>query len=409
MNIIIDAMGGDNAPDQIALGAIQAAKDFGCEVVLVGRGEAILRALKDQGIETLPKGVEIANADDVVDMHDDPATVVKKKKDSSMVVGLNMLKEGGGDAFVSAGSTGALLSAATLTVRRVKGIRRAAMAPQIPTKTGREAVLIDCGATADCTPEFLLQFAFMGSYYAEKVLGIENPRVALLNIGAEDSKGGELQKAVYPLLKQAGEAGAINFTGNIEARDVPLGGADVVVADGFSGNILLKGIEGTALFMASMMKDMFKKNVLTKLAALLCMDGVKAFKKKMDYRETGGTALIGLSKPVIKAHGSSDALAIRNAIRQAIGAGMLGAFVDGTLAGFAGFHGEGSIGLLEVLPAYRRRGLGEALLRGAVRLALERGQYAFGQVLIDNAPSLALQKKVGMTLSEQPLYWLFRR
>jgi len=254
-----------------------------------------------------------------VDMHDDPATVVKKKKDSSMVVGLNMLKEGGGDAFVSAGSTGALLSAATLTVRRVKGIRRAAMAPQIPTKTGREAVLIDCGATADCTPEFLLQFAFMGSYYAEKVLGIENPRVALLNIGAEDSKGGELQKAVYPLLKQAGEAGAINFTGNIEARDVPLGGADVVVADGFSGNILLKGIEGTALFMA-MMKDMFKKNVLTKLAALLCMDGVKAFKKKMDYRETGGTALIGLSKPVIKAHGSSDALAIRNAIRQAIGA-----------------------------------------------------------------------------------------
>ena len=296
MRILVDAMGGDNAPDQIALGA----------------------------------GVEIANADDVVDMHDDPATVVKKKKDSSMVVGLTMLKEGGGDAFVSAGSTGALLSAATLIVRRVKGIRRAAMGPQIPTKTGRECVLIDCGATADCTPEFLLQFAFMGSYYAEKVLGIENPRVALLNIGAEDSKGGELQKAVYPLLKQAGEAGKINFTGNIEARDVPLGGADVVVSDGFSGNILLKGIEGTALFMASMMKDMFKKNILTKLAALLCMDGVKAFKKKMDYRETGGTALIGLNKPVIKAHGSSDALAIRNAIRQAIGA--VEADVAGTLA-----------------------------------------------------------------------------
>ena len=330
MRILVDAMGGDNAPDQIALGAIQAAKDFGCEAVLVGRGEAILQALKDQGIETLPKGVEIANADDVVDMHDDPATVVKKKKDSSMVVGLTMLKEGGGDAFVSAGSTGALLSAATLIVRRVKGIRRAAMGPQIPTKTGRECVLIDCGATADCTPEFLLQFAFMGSYYAEKVLGIENPRVALLNIGAEDSKGGELQKAVYPLLKQAGEAGKINFTGNIEARDVPLGGADVVVSDGFSGNILLKAIEGTALFMASMMKDMFKKNLLTKLAALLCMDGVKAFKKKMDYRETGGTVLIGLNKPVIKAHGSSDALAIRNAIRQAIGA--VEADVAGTLA-----------------------------------------------------------------------------
>ena len=319
MRILVDAMGGDNAPAAAALGTIRAAEALGTEVVLVGRGEEILKALADHQIQTLPKGVEIANADDVVDMHDDPATVLKKKPQSSMVVGLQMLRDGGGDAFVSAGSTGALLSAATLTVRRVKGIRRAAMGPIIPTATG-SVMLIDCGATADCTPEFLLQFAFMGSYYAEKVLGIENPRVALLNIGAEDSKGGELQKAVYPLLKQAGEAGAINFTGNIEARDVPLGGADVVVADGFSGNILLKGIEGTALFMASMMKDMFKKNVLTKLAALLCMDGVKAFKKKMDYRETGGTALIGLSKPVIKAHGSSDALAIRNAIRQAIGA-----------------------------------------------------------------------------------------
>ena len=305
------------ADDQVTTGNEVVVAD---QVSRAANLRKILMALADHQIQTLPKGVEIANADDVVDMHDDPATVVKKKKDSSMVVGLTMLKEGGGDAFVSAGSTGALLSAATLIVRRVKGIRRAAMGPQIPTKTGRECVLIDCGATADCTPEFLLQFAFMGSYYAEKVLGIENPRVALLNIGAEDSKGGELQKAVYPLLKQAGEAGKINFTGNIEARDVPLGGADVVVSDGFSGNILLKGIEGTALFMASMMKDMFKKNILTKLAALLCMDGVKAFKKKMDYRETGGTALIGLNKPVIKAHGSSDALAIRNAIRQAIGA-----------------------------------------------------------------------------------------
>ena len=320
MRILVDAMGGDLAPKAAALGAIRAAQELGTEVVLVGRGEAILQCLKENGVETLPKGVEIANAEDVVDMHDDPAAVVRKRKDSSMVVGLRMLAEGGGDAFISAGSTGALLTAATLVVKRIKGIRRAAMGPVIPTKAGGGAVLIDCGANAECTPEFLLQFAFMGSYYAEKVLGIENPRVALLNIGAEDSKGGELQKAVYPLLKQAGEAGAINFTGNIEARDVPLGGADVVVADGFSGNILLKGIEGTALFMASMMKDMFKKNVLTKLAALLCMDGVKAFKKKMDYRETGGTALIGLSKPVIKAHGSSDALAIRNAIRQAIGA-----------------------------------------------------------------------------------------
>ncbi|MCQ2420805.1 MAG: phosphate acyltransferase PlsX [Clostridia bacterium] len=317
MRIIVDAMGGDNAPQATLLGAMDAAKEYGVEVILVGRGEEILQTLKDQGIDTLPKGVEIANAEEVVDMHDDPASVIRKKKNSSMVIGLQMLRDGAGDAFVSAGSTGALLSAATLIVKRVKGIRRAAMGPMIPTKTGGSAVLIDCGATADATPEFLLQFAFMGSYYAKKMLGLSNPRVGLLNIGAEDSKGGELQKTVYPLLQKAGEAGYINFIGNVEARDVPLGGADVVVSDGFSGNVLLKGIEGTAMFMASMMKGMFKKNLLTKLAALACKSGINDFKKKMDSRETGGTLLLGLTKPVIKAHGSSDAYAIKNAIRQA--------------------------------------------------------------------------------------------
>ena len=316
MRILVDAMGGDNAPAAAALGAIRAAEALGTEVVLVGRGEELLKALADHQIQTLPKGVEIANADDVVDMHDDPATVLKKKPQSSMVVGLQMLRDGGGDAFVSAGSTGALLSAATLTVRRVKGIRRAAMGPIIPTATG-SVMLIDCGATADCTPEFLLQFAFMGSYCARKLLGVERPRVALLNIGTEDSKGGELQKAVYPLLQKAGDAGYIHFIGNIEARDVPLGGADVVVADGFSGNVLLKTIEGTAKFMSGMMKDMFKKNIFTKLAAAMCMSGIREFKSKLDYRQTGGTVLIGLTKPVVKAHGSSDALAIRSAIRQA--------------------------------------------------------------------------------------------
>ena len=314
MRILVDAMGGDNAPDQIALGAIQAAKDFGCEVVLVGRGEAILHALKDQGIETLPKGVEIANADDVVDMHDDPATVVKKKKDSSMVVGLNMLKEGGGDAFVSAGSTGALLSAATLTVRRVKGIRRAAMAPQIPTKTGREAVLIDCGATADCTPEFLLQFAFMGSYYAEKVLGIENPRVALLNIGAEDSKGGELQKAAYNLMKEA----PINFVGNIESREMPKGVCDAVITDGFTGNIALKLIEGTVSTLFGLIKQVFYKNLKNKLAALTVKGDLGSLKSMMDSSEVGGAPLMGVRGTVIKAHGNSDAKAVKNAIGQAI-------------------------------------------------------------------------------------------
>lgn len=319
MRILVDAMGGDNAPAAAALGAIRAAADFGVEIVLVGRGGDILKTLRDHEIQTLPKGVEIANAEDVVDMHDDPAKVLKKRPDSSMVVGLQMLRDGGGDAFVSAGSTGALLSAATLTVRRVKGIRRAAMGPVIPTATG-STMLIDCGATADCTPEFLLQFAFMGSYCARKLLGVEQPRVALLNIGAEDSKGGELQKAVYPLLQKAGDAGYLRFIGNIEARDVPLGGADVVVADGFSGNVLLKGIEGTAKFLSGMMKDMFKRNLFTKLAALACRSGIQNFKKKMDYRETGGTLLLGLRKPVLKAHGSSDELAFYHAVRQAVNA-----------------------------------------------------------------------------------------
>lgn len=318
MRILIDAMGGDYAPKAAALGAIRAAKELDTEVVLVGRGETILQCLKENGIETLPKGVEIANAEDVVDMHDDPATVVRKRKDSSMVVGLRMLAEGGGDAFVSAGSTGALLTAATLVVKRIKGIRRAAMGPILPTKDGKGTVLIDCGANAECTPEFLLQFAFMGSYYAKRTLGLDNPRVALLNIGAEDSKGGMLQKESYALLKKAADAGYIHFIGNIEARDVPLGGADVVVADGFSGNILLKGIEGTALFMASMVKGIFKKNIFTKLAALVCMSGVKEMKAKLDYRETGGTLLLGISKPVVKAHGSSDESAVFSAIRQAV-------------------------------------------------------------------------------------------
>ncbi|MBQ1264589.1 MAG: phosphate acyltransferase PlsX [Oscillospiraceae bacterium] len=317
MRVIIDAMGGDHAPDAAVLGGIDAAAEFGAEVVLIGRGEAILDCLNRNHIDTLPQGVEIANADDVVEMHDDPASVVKKRKDSSMVMGLRMLAEGQADAFVSAGSTGALLSAATLVVKRIKGIRRAAMCPVIPTKRG-SCVLIDCGANAECTPEFLLQFAFMGSYYAQRQLGLQQPRVALLNIGAEDTKGGTLQKETYALLQKASDAGYIHFVGNIEARGVPLGEADVVVADGFSGNVLLKGIEGTALFMASMVKDMFKKNLLTKLCALVCGKGIRAMKDKMDYRETGGTQLLGITKPVIKAHGSSDARAMRSSVRQAI-------------------------------------------------------------------------------------------
>ena len=316
MRILIDAMGGDNAPNAIVQGAIDAAKEFDVQIVLVGQGAAILNSLSSLGLDTLPKGVEVANADDVVDMHDDPATVVRARKDSSMVVGLRMLANGEGDAFISAGSTGALLTAATLVVKRVKGIRRAALCPELPTDN--KALLIDCGANAECTPEFLLQFAFLGSLYAKKVQGKANPTVGLLNIGAEDTKGTALHKEVYGLLEKAHEQGLVNFTGNVEARDVPMGAVDVVVADGFSGNILLKTMEGTATFMAGMMKSMFKKNIMTKVAALICNDGIKSFKKRMDYREVGGTMMLGITKPVIKAHGSSDARAIRSAVKQAM-------------------------------------------------------------------------------------------
>ena len=317
MKIILDAMGGDNAPEAVVVGTLDAVKAYNCQVILVGKGEAILEAMKKHGVNDLPAGVEIANADDVVDMHDDPAAVLHKRKNSSMVVGLKMLAEGAGDAFVSAGSTGALLTAATLVVKRVKGIRRAAMAPAFPNKAGGKTIIVDCGANAECTPEFLLQFAVVGSLHAKKSLGLENPRVGLLNIGTEDSKGTQLQLDTYPMLVKAHEQGLINFVGNVEARQVPMGDVDVVVCDGFAGNVLLKSIEGTAMFLGSTISAMFKKNIVSKLAALLVMKDIKAFKKMMDYREIGGTQFLGIKKPVIKAHGSSDALAFKNAVRQA--------------------------------------------------------------------------------------------
>ncbi|MBQ2785706.1 MAG: phosphate acyltransferase PlsX [Oscillospiraceae bacterium] len=317
MKIILDAMGGDHAPEAPVLGAVEAAKAYGTKITLVGRGEEILDVLRKAGIQDLPSGIEISNADDVVDMHDDPASIIHKRKNSSMVLGLKMLADGNGDAFVSAGSTGALLTGATLIVKRVKGIRRAAMGPAMPNKAGGKTVILDCGANAECTPEFLLQFGLVGSLHAKKTYGIENPRVGLLNIGTEDSKGTPLQKQAYALLKEAGDRGLINFVGNVEARDVPLGAVDVVVCDGFAGNVLLKSIEGTAMFMGSLMSKMFKKNLLSKLAALLVMKDIKAFKKLLDYREIGGTEFLGIRKPVIKAHGSSDMIAFRNALRQA--------------------------------------------------------------------------------------------
>ena len=316
MKIIVDAMGGDNAPQAIVQGALDAHKAYGVEILLVGRAAEVLRAVEACGEKTLPAGVEIRDASEVVEIADDPATAFKIKKDSSLTVGLNLLKAGAGDAFVSAGSTGALLSGATLVVKRIRGIRRAAMGPQIPTAGGR-AVLCDCGANAECTPEYLLQFAYLGSYYAQRVMGIEKPRVGLLNIGAEEEKGDTLRHETYALLKEAGEAGRIHFIGNVEANEAMMGTADVIVTDGFTGNVMLKTMEGVGKFLLKSLKEMFLSSTKTKLAAGLVKGDLGQMKKLLDPSEVGGTPFLGIQKPVIKAHGGSNARAIENAVLRA--------------------------------------------------------------------------------------------
>ena len=316
MKIILDAMGGDNAPLAPVDGAIQAAEKLGVEVVLTGSTEAVQSALEQLGRKELPQGVSHIPTTQVITMEDNPARAFREKKDSSMTVGLQMLKDGQADAFVSAGSTGALLSAATLMVKRIRGIRRAAMCPVVPTQAGG-FVLIDCGATAECTPEYLLQFAYLGNFYSKRVLGVENPRVGLLNIGAEETKGDTLRKETHALLKEAAEAGRINYIGSIEGNDAMMGGADVIVADGFTGNVFLKSMEGAAKFMFKELKKVFYSSTKTKLGAMLIKNNLNSMKAMLDPSEVGGTAFLGISKPVIKAHGSSDARAITSAILRA--------------------------------------------------------------------------------------------
>lgn len=316
MKIIVDAMGGDHAPDAAVMGAIAGSKEFGVDITLVGQGDAILKTLEKHKLSELPSGVEISHASEIIEMCDDPTTVLRQKKDSSMVVGLNLLKAGEGDAFISAGNTGALLGGATLLVKRISGIRRAALAPVVPSSDGH-TLLLDAGANAVCTPEYLLQFAFMGSVYAKNILGREVPRIGLVNIGTEESKGTELQLQTFPLLKQAHDQGKINFIGNVESRDAMLGVADVLVTDGWTGNILLKTMEGVGIFVGQELKSMFYESGKTKVAGLLMKQQMAEFKKKMSSSSVGGTALLGIQKPVIKAHGSSSALAFTNAVRQA--------------------------------------------------------------------------------------------
>lgn len=311
MKIILDAFGGDHAPLEIIKGAAAAVLSQDVDILLVGKKEEMERVMKENAISS--DRIELFHADTVVEMCDDPTAVVRAKKDSSMMVGLAMLAEGKGDAFISAGSTGALLAGATFIVKRIKGVKRAALAPLLPVKGG-SLMLIDCGANVECRPEYLAQFGLLGSLYMKKVCKIENPRVGLINIGTEDSKGSNLQREALPLLREEKE---INFLGNVEARDIPLDVIDVAVCDGFTGNIILKMAEGMGKFFSGQLKEIFYQNFKTKLCALGVKSGIAAFKKRMDASEAGGAPLMGISKPVIKAHGNSNARAIECAIRQA--------------------------------------------------------------------------------------------
>ena len=316
MKIIVDAMGGDNAPESAAWGGALAAREYGEEVLLVGDPDKVLAVLKSKGMEHTP-GVTIMPASDLVDMHDDPATVLRHKPDSSMAVAFKLLKAGEGDALVSAGNTGALLTGATLYGGRIKGIRRGALAPVMPCKGG-QVMLCDAGANTECTAEMLLQFAFLGALYIEKINGIKKPRVGLVNNGTEDTKGDPLRKEAYALLKKAGGEGRLNFVGNVEGSMVPLGACDVAVCDGYSGNVMLKTIEGVAKFMASEIKGVFTTNLATKLGYLACRKQINQFRDLFNQDKIGGSPFLGIAKPVIKAHGSSNEIAVMNAVRQAI-------------------------------------------------------------------------------------------
>ena len=310
MKIIVDAFGGDNAPACALEGAVAAKKEYGVEIALSGNVEKIKAAAKELNISL--EGFDFIDAEDEISMHDEPSNIIKSKKNCSMAAGLNALKEGRGNAFVSAGSTGALVVGSTMFVKRIKGVKRAAIASIIPTANG-SYMLLDMGANAECRPEMLAQFAIMASAYMKNACGLDNPTVGLLNIGTEDTKGDELRKETYALLKTA----PVNFIGNVEARELANGAADIVVTDGFTGNVVLKLTEGVASTLFKLIKRALYKNIINKLCALIIKKDLYALKSMMDSSEVGGALLLGISAPVIKAHGNSDAKAIKHAIRAA--------------------------------------------------------------------------------------------
>lgn len=312
MRVVVDAFGGDNAPLEIVKGAADASIQFETEITLTGNKQTIENIITENNLKFFGE-LHIVDTDDVISMHDDPTTILKAHSNSSMALAFKELCENRADAFVSAGSTGAIVVGGTLIVKRIKGIKRPALGGLIPSPDGHY-MLLDMGANAECRPEMLAQFGIMASVYLEKVEGIENPKIGLLNIGVEDTKGDELRTEAYKLLQEA----PINFVGNIESREMPKGVCDAVIADGFTGNIALKLIEGTSITLFKMVKKALYKNLLNKIAALILKKDLYALKSMMDSSEVGGAPLLGVSKPVIKAHGSSDAKAIKNAIKQAI-------------------------------------------------------------------------------------------
>ncbi len=310
MRIAVDAFGGDNAPLAIIQGAYDAMKELNVDITLTGDEQKIKEVAKENNIDI--SAMEIVHAPLVIPVEEDAEKILKEYKESSMTKSLELVAQGKADAVVSAGSTGAFAFGTTFIVKRIKGIKRVALATVIPCEGGNY-LLIDLGANAECRPEMLLQFGVMGCVYMEKVMGVKTPRVALVNNGAEETKGTQLQIDAYKLLKESN----LNFVGNIEPRYIPLGQADVVVCDGFTGNVVLKLTEGMAKFFEGALKKIFLGSFISKLAAVMVMGSIKDFRKNMDYKEYGGAMLIGATKTVIKAHGSSDARAFKNAIKQA--------------------------------------------------------------------------------------------
>jgi fatty acid/phospholipid synthesis protein PlsX len=311
MKIVIDAMGGDNAPKAVVEGSVAAVNEYGVNLILVGDNEAISNELSKYSYDK--SKIEIIHTTEVISNNEHPAMAIRKKKDSSMVVGLRLVKEGKGHAFISAGSTGALLTGATLIIGRIKGIDRPAIAPVMPGKNGAFMV-IDAGANVDTKPKNLVQFGIMGTVYFRQVIKKDNPSVGLVNIGTEEAKGNELTKAAYQELKSA----RINFAGNIEPRDIPEGNVDIVVCDGFVGNTILKMYEGASSMVMGSLKEELMSGIVSKIGALILKPSFKRLKKKFDYTEYGGAAFLGVNGGVVKAHGSSNAKAIKNAIRQAV-------------------------------------------------------------------------------------------